>query len=296
MPQLLSGRAALVALRAQGSRGLCLRGQGACAGATRNLRLEAGQEGGPWPWVIWRKCTLWRCSPSVSPLGSGSRSEPPSLAPRGISSPQSYQGTWCCYMASSPSGVVAPHCARVTWALPSLARGPHLHGFLLPCIAVGTPWVSPRSGWSYSLHVASHTPSQTLTLSQLSCSRCAAAPWLLAPLQPPPVCLPSLLPSMLGFDPEVCTHHLPPTPSPTSLSKPLPGRCQALDGSNPLPSPRRSVLRQVEKRCLPWKAGILCAKSPMASPGPCVLSAASLLCPAHSAAVHRTFSTSSTLR
>lgn len=91
-------------------------------------------------------------------------------------------------------------------------------------------------------------------------------------------------------------HHLPPTPSLTSLSTPLPGRCQALDGSNPLPSPRRSVLRQVEKRCLPWKAGILCAKSPVALPGPCVLSAASLLCPAHSAAVHRTFSTSSTLR
>lgn len=130
--------------------------------------------------------------------------------------------------------------------------------------------------------VASDIPLQTFPLPQLSCSRSPALYWLFSAPQgsPPPIDLPSLPPSILSLDPEVphltaltcpfnsltyfSSHALArPVPSPGWIQPlcPLPGSPGT--GRSPAPEGRHPM-----------------STSPVASPGPCMLPVASVLCPA----------------
>lgn len=99
--------------------------------------------------------------------------------------------------------------------------------------------------------------------------------------------LPSLLPLVLGFDPEVLHLNTPHTPnSLTYFSHLLSSLCQALDPILcPLkagPGAGRKILPALEG----WDP---MSTSPGASPGPCLQSAASVLCPAPSRCTQNAF-------
>lgn len=72
------------------------------------------------------------------------------------------------------------------------------------------------------------------------------------PPGPPPIDLPSLPASVLGFEPKVlhlAALHIPPIPSSTSLPALPPSLRQAQDGSNPLPCSRQPGGRQKNVAC-----------------------------------------------
>lgn len=142
-------------------------------------RPEARWERGQWPWLIWRKCTPWRCSHSTSSLGLELC---PPCSQRHSQALSSLRNLVLLHgFLTISSSAPTPYQSDFS-SLPPWPRSPSSPGLSpLPCcghaldIATTQNGPTPQTG-------ASNIPLQTLTLSQHSCSRSPALCWLFTPL------------------------------------------------------------------------------------------------------------------